>query len=250
MVQIHALCEHLDKCFASVNDYAPNGLQVSGRSEVAVLVTGVSACQALIDRAIECAADAVMVHHGLFWRGDDPCVIGMKAQRLRALLGHGINLLAYHLPLDLHPEYGNNVQLGRRLGFSLSGTFECVGVAGLGCYGVLKKNMSADDLRSYISTILQHPVLLIDGGQPMIQRIAWCTGAAQDGIEAAAKLGVDAYLTGEASERTVHQARELGVHLLVAGHHATERYGVQAIGVALAKRYHLEHTFIDIPNPI
>lgn len=250
MVQINELCGYLDRCFTSVSDYAPNGLQVSGRDEVAVLVTGVTACQALIERAVEQQADAVLVHHGLFWRGDDPCVVGMKAKRLRSLLTHGINLIAYHLPLDVHPDYGNNVQLGQRLGFVLRGTFDCVGVPNLGCWGTLKQPMSGEDLQAKLTAELQHPVLLVAGHQGDVERVAWCTGAAQDGIEQAAKLGVHAYITGEASERTVHQARELGLHLLVAGHHATERYGVQAVGEDLAKRFGLKHMFIDIPNPV
>lgn len=229
-------------------DYCPNGLQVEGRIEVQKLVSGVTASQALIDAAIEQQADILLVHHGYFWRGEDARIIGMKRQRLHSLLQAGISLLAYHLPLDAHPIYGNNAQLGERLGFVTEGQFG--GDPAIGLYGQLSEPMSASALASHIGQELQRPPLHIAGGASLVHTIAWCTGAAQGYIEQASQLGVDAYLSGEISEQTTHVAREVGIHYFAAGHHATERYGVQALGEHLAAQFGLEHRFIDIPNPV
>jgi dinuclear metal center YbgI/SA1388 family protein len=233
------------------NDYCPNGLQVQGRSEVHTLVGGVTACQALLDAAITQQADAVLVHHGWFWKGEDPCIVGMKQRRLATLLRHGISLIAYHLPLDAHPELGNNAQLARRLDLTVTGTTGGNGrMPGLVMLGELAEPVSGANFAARIETRLQRKSLHIPGSDAPIRRLAWCTGAAQSSIETAFNEGADAFLTGEASEQTVHFARENGLHFFAAGHHATERYGVQALGAHLAQQFALRFTFIDIDNPV
>ncbi len=232
------------------NDYCPNGLQVQGRSEIRLLVTGVTASQALIERAIALGADGILVHHGYFWKGEDPAVTGMKYQRIKALIEHGINLFAYHLPLDAHPELGNNAQLARRLGINVTGGMESANPRSVGNVGILAEPIAAKAFCQLVATALGREPLLISAGNRPIQSIAWCTGAAQNYIDKAAALGVDAYLSGEISEPTVHTARELGVHYIAAGHHATERYGVQAVGGFLANRLGFDHQFVDIDNPV
>jgi len=233
-------------------DYCPNGLHVQGRDEVRKIVSGVTASQALIDAAIEKQADVLLVHHGFFWKGEDPRVVGMRRQRLEALLTNKLSLVAYHLPLDAHAELGNNAQLAQVLGFDIKGGFGAKGAGPtIGLFGDLNQSRSAEQLAQHIDTALGRTPLLIDGGsdQP-IQRIAWCTGAAQSYIELAIPLEVDAFLTGEISEPTVHIAREMGIHFFSCGHHATERYGVKALGEHLAERFQLEHEFVDIDNPV
>lgn len=232
---------------ARIQDYCPNGLQVQGRGQVRRLVSGVTASQQLLDAAVAAGADAILVHHGYFWKNEDARLVGMKLRRLKTLLSHDLSLLAYHLPLDVHPEVGNNVQLGRRLGLQniapLSGDAK-----GLIWQGELAQPLSAADFGRQVAANLQREPLVVDGGQP-IRRLAWCTGGAQGYIDQAIAAGVDAYLTGEVSEQTVHSARENAVSFFAAGHHATERYGVQALGDYLAAQLGIEHLFIDCDNP-
>lgn len=230
-------------------DYCPNGLQVEGRAEVRRIVSGVTASQALLDAAVEAGADLVLVHHGYFWKSENPCVVGSKQRRLKTLLTHEVSLLAYHLPLDVHPEVGNNVQLARRLGVLVEGPLEPGNPRSVGLVGSLPEPMEPLDFARRVAHVLQREPLLIEAARP-IRRLAWCTGAAQGYIEQAIAAGVDAYLTGEVSESTVHSARENGISFLAAGHHATERYGVQALGDYLASRFSIEHRFIDCPNPV
>lgn len=229
---------------ADFSDYCPNGLQVEGRPGVARLVTGVSACLDLLEAAIEWDADAILVHHGYFWKGEDPCLRGMKRERIAKLLQHDISLLAYHLPLDEHPGLGNNACLGAALGLQVSGPLE----GGIGLAGELKAAVSGAEFAQRLATVLGRQPLHIAAARP-ISRIAWCSGGGQGYIEQAVSLGVDGYLTGEVSEQTVHIARECGIHFFAAGHHATERLGVQAVGEHLARTLGLEHRFIDIDNP-
>ncbi|KAF0808033.1 hypothetical protein A6D6_00423 [Alcanivorax xiamenensis] len=231
-------------------DYCPNGLQVEGREQVRHLVTGVTACQALIDAAIVEEADAILVHHGYFWKNEDARVRGMKKQRLQSLLRHDISLFAYHLPLDAHPELGNNAQLARRLGLVVEGGLQPRDSFPIGNVGRLDGPMTADEFASHVESVLGRQVLHIGDTQDEIETLAWCTGAAQGFIDQAQALGVDAYLSGEISEPTTHFARETGIHYFACGHHATERYGVLAVGEWLADEYGLEHTFIDIDNPV
>lgn len=231
-------------------DYCPNGLQVEGRPEVGLVVSGVTASQALIEAAVTAGADVVLVHHGYFWKGEDPCITGMKRRRLQRLLETQTSLLAYHLPLDAHPLLGNNAQLGRRLGIETRGTFGGADGAGLAHYAYLEADISAAALTERLRHSLDRAPLHIPGASEAIRSVGWCTGAAQSFIEAAARRGLDAFISGEISEQTVHVARECGIHYFAAGHHATERFGVQALGDHLAGRFPLEHRFIDIANPV
>ena len=230
------------------SDYCPNGLQVAGRDTVKRVISGVTACQALVDAAVERGADAIIVHHGYFWRGEDPCVVGMKKRRLATLLAHDISLIAYHLPLDAHPELGNNAQLAKILGIEVEGGMDS-SPRPVGNVGRLPRPMSARDFATHVGTVLgREPLLEVAGDHP-IRSIAWCTGGAQSYIDKAAALGVDAYLSGEVSEPTIHSAREQGVHYIAAGHHATERYGAPALAGHLAERFGLQHEFVDIDSP-
>lgn len=234
---------------ASISDYCPNGLQIEGRPQVRRIVSGVTASQALVDAAIEAQADVLLVHHGYFWKGENPCITGMKQRRLKALLAHDISLLAFHLPLDIHPEVGNNVQLAEQLGITVEGPLEPGNPRTVGLVGSLAEPLSPREFAMRVGQVLGREPLLIEGPQ-MIRRIGWCTGGGQGYIDQAVAAGVDLYLSGEASEQTFHSAQENGISFIAAGHHATERYGVQALGDYLARRFALEHQFIDCPNPI
>jgi dinuclear metal center YbgI/SA1388 family protein len=230
-------------------DYCPNGLQVEGRSLIRTLVTGVTASMALLEAAAAAGADAILVHHGYFWRGEDARVAGPKQRRLKLLLANDINLFAYHLPLDMHAEYGNNVQLGRQLGLAADARF---GEDGLGWLGnvITPGIKTVADLAMAIEMRLGRvPLVIGDPAQPL-NRIGWCTGAAQNMFGDAIAAGASVYLSGEISEPTVHLARETGVSYLACGHHATERYGVQALGAHLEERFGIAHHFIDIDNPV
>jgi dinuclear metal center YbgI/SA1388 family protein len=230
----------------SFSDYGPNGLQIEGRSEVRSLVSGVTASLALIDAAIERGADAILVHHGLFWRGQDGRLTGWLRQRVARLMAHDINLFAYHLPLDAHAELGNNAQLGVRLGLVADARF---GDQQLGFVGPAAAERTLARLSARVEQSLgRAPLVLAGDGRPLA-RIAWCTGGAQGYFEAAVAAGADAFLTGEVSEPQAHLARETGVAFLACGHHATERYGAPAVAAHLAERFGLDHVFIDVPNP-
>ncbi|WP_240464819.1 Nif3-like dinuclear metal center hexameric protein [Paraferrimonas sp. SM1919] len=230
-------------------DYAPNGLQVEGKQTIRTLVTGVTACQALIDKAIELDADAILVHHGFFWKGENPVLTGMKAKRIKALMQNDINLLGYHLPIDAHNELGNNALLGQKLGL-IDVAIDANTPQDLLWTGKLSKPMTPDELAQHIEQVLDRAPLHLAAESSLIETIAWCTGGAQDYIDAAAALQVDAFISGEASERTFHQAAELGVHYFGAGHHATERYGIEALGAHLAQEFNLDWHHVDINNPV
>lgn len=250
-IALTTLVEETDRYLniARIADYCPNGLQVEGRPQVRRIVSGVTASQALLEAAVAAEADAVLVHHGYFWKGENPCVTGMKQRRLKTLLAHDISLLAYHLPLDLHPEVGNNVQLAQQLDIEVEGPLEPDNPKTVGLVGALAEPMSARDFARRVAEVLGREPLLVEGAGS-VQRIGWCTGGGQGYIDTAIAAGVDLYLTGEASEQTFHSARENDVAFIAAGHHATERYGVQALGDYLAKRFAIEHLFIDCPNPV
>lgn len=230
---------------SNFHDYAPNGLQVEGRRNVQRVVTGVTASQDLLDAAIAVEADAILVHHGYFWKNEPAVVRGMKRNRLKALLVNDINLYGYHLPLDAHPVLGNNAQLAELFGIAVQGE-----VMPLVPYGELEKPLSGEELRQRIEVILDRKVLhSAQGGPEEIRRIAWCSGGGQGFIQQAAEFGVDAFISGEVSEQTIHIAREMGLHFYAAGHHATERYGVKALGEWLESDHGLDVMFIDIDNP-
>lgn len=231
-------------------DYCPNGLQVEGRGEVKRLITGVTACQALLDAAVEARADMVLVHHGYFWKGEEASVVGIKRRRLATLLQNDINLLAYHLPLDAHPELGNNARLARVLGIEVQDGLEPDNPLSVGNIGRLPEPMTLNQFSVQVKRALGREPQVIAGGDRPVSRVAWCTGSADRLIERAHALGADLYLSGEISEPVVHLAREMGIHYVAAGHHATERYGVQALGEHLARHFGIEHRFIDIDNPV
>ncbi len=250
MIDRDALVSHLDAVLEAprFKDYGPNGLQVEGRSTIRKVVTGVTASLALIDAALAQQADAIVVHHGLFWRGQDGRVTGWMKQRLAQLLRAEVNLIAYHLPLDAHPELGNNAQWGQRLGLVADGRF---GEQDLGFLAPAPAGLdSLPGLSACVASALGRAPVVVSGPlQKPLRRIAWCSGGAQGYFEQAIAAGADAFLTGEISEPQAHYAREMGVAYLACGHHASERYGVQAVGAHLAQTFGLDHVFIDIDNP-
>lgn len=246
------LTRYLDELLepARYRDYCPNGLQVEGCGEVRCIVAGVSASQALVDAAIARGADTLLVHHGWFWRGEDGRVTGIRKHRLQALLKNDINLIAYHLPLDGHAEFGNNAQLARRMDWSVEGRF---GEQDIGWHGRIRQPLSLAELQQKLAAQLQRQPLVIDDGRDLkraLTRIAWCSGGAQNLFEQAIALGVDAYVSGEISEQTVHLARESGVAYFAAGHHATECGGIRALAGHLAERFGVECEFVEIDNPV
>lgn len=249
MVKLKELAHYTEQLMRveRFKDYCPNGLQVEGRQEIHKIVTGVTASMALLEAAHQAGADLVLVHHGYFWRSEDMRIIGMKRNRIGFLMKNDINLMAYHLPLDAHPEFGNNVQLGKQLGLHAA---DYAGEDNLVAYAELDAPMTLEALLMRIENVLQRSPMLIGDRNKLVRKIAWCTGAAQGYIENAAVLGADVYISGEISEQTTHQALELGVAYIAAGHHATERYGVKALGEHLARQFNLAHEFIEIGNPV
>ncbi|MBS3785423.1 MAG: Nif3-like dinuclear metal center hexameric protein [Gammaproteobacteria bacterium] len=251
MVQLTTLTDYLAEILQpeAVEDYCPNGLQVEGRAVVQRLVTGVTASQRFIDAAIEANADAILVHHGFFWKGEPATITGMKGQRLQRLIRADVSVLAYHLPLDTHRYFGNNACLAEALGVVVEPPISVGGVRDLLWHGRLATPATPDEVAEKLRLHLGRPALHIAAAPAQIEHLAWCSGGAQKFLSAAAALGVQAYISGEISEPTTHEARELGVHYYAAGHHATERGGVQALGAHLAERFQIDHQFIDDDNP-
>ena len=249
-MQLKALERYLAELLnvAAMKDYCPNGLQVEGRAEVELVICGVTANQALLDVAVARGADAILVHHGYFWRGEDARVVGLRRRRLATLLGAQMSLLAYHLPLDVHPELGNNAQLAKRLGWRAESRF---GEQDLGVIGAAAEaGQRAAAIAEAVGRSLSREPLLIGDAERPVSRVAWCTGAAQSLFEQAINAGCDVFVSGEISEPTVHLARESGIPYIAAGHHATERYGVLALGAHLAQTLGLTCEFVDIDNPV
>lgn len=249
--------KELDKYLAdllsvsSFKDYCPNGLQVQGRRDLKKIVFGVTASQALIEKSIELDADAIIVHHGYFWKGENSCITGIKKDRLKLLLANEVNLYAYHLPLDCHAQLGNNVQLANLLGIKISGGLSPLpNGQNLGNIGVLEKAISVEEFCEHLNNKLNRQPLVVGKKEKNIKTLAWCTGAAQDFIQLSKDLGADAYISGEISERTVHEANELGVTYFCAGHHATERGGVLALCEHLRHKFSIDCTFVDLDNPV
>ena len=233
---------------ATIKDYCPNGLQIEGCADIRHLVTGVTASQQLIDAAIETGADALLVHHGYFWKGESEPLVGMKKRRIASLLAHDINLLAYHLPIDMHHQWGNNAQLGTLFELSNVAPLEATSPAGIVYQG--ETSTTLGELSALIEQKLDRPLVVCEGkADKPVNKVAWCTGGGQGFIEQAAMAGCDVFITGEVSEQTIHIAREMGIAFIAAGHHATERYGVKAVGEHLAGEFGLKVTFIDIDNP-
>jgi dinuclear metal center YbgI/SA1388 family protein len=250
-VQRAELQAYLNEFLAAerIKDYCPNGLQVEGREQIHKVITGVTACQALIDRAVAEDADAILVHHGYFWKGEPAEIQGMKKRRLQLLLANDINLFAYHLPLDVHASLGNNAQLARVMGWPEPSPLQTVEPEGVVMCAELPQDEDATELAERLEQRLGRKLFCAEHQQQKIRRIAWCTGGGQGFIDAAALAGCDAFITGEVSEPTIHSAREQGIAFYAAGHHATERYGIQALGEHLAERFGIEHQFIDIDSP-
>ncbi len=248
-MQLKQLCDFCDDFLkvSEFSDYCPNGLQIEATHEVGSIVCGVSASQALIEAAADLGADTIIVHHGYFWKGEAQPLTGVKGRRIASLIRNNINLLAYHLPLDAHPEVGNNVQLAGVMNWRVDAGF---GEQNLVLEGAPAQTQSLGELVQDIETRLDTSALAIGAGGHPIKRLAWCTGAAQGFIETAARRGVDAFVSGEISEPTFHLAREMGIHYIAAGHHATERYGVRALGAEIAGRFDVRQQFVDIPNPV
>lgn len=239
----HLINEKLNS--SAISDFAPNGLQVEGREDIRKIITGVTACQALLDEAVRQQADAIIVHHGYFWKSEPAVIRGMKRHRLKTLLANDINLYGWHLPLDMHTQLGNNAQLGHLLGIETQGEIDP-----LVPWGTFPTALSGVELASWLELRLgRTPLWCGDTGPDEIRRVAWCTGGGQGFIDNAARFGVDAFITGEVSEQTIHSAREQGLHFYAAGHHATERGGIQALSDWLTTETDLDVTFIDIPNP-
>lgn len=231
-------------------DFCPNGLQVEGRTDIARIVTGVTASQALIDRAIEHQADAILVHHGYFWKGENPSLVGMKQRRIKSLLAHDINLIAYHLPLDAHPDLGNNVGLGQALQLADLQPVEAQPPRGILYQGNNQQPVSFEQMTHRVSRAVQRELIAsVCGGDHLVRKVAICTGGGQGYIEQAADIGADLFISGEISEQTVHVARERSIHYIAAGHHATERFGARALGQRLATEFSLNVEFIDIDSP-
>ncbi|MEK7737527.1 MAG: Nif3-like dinuclear metal center hexameric protein [Pseudomonadota bacterium] len=247
-MQRDVLSQYLDECLeaARFHDYCPNGLQVEGRDEVRRLVCGVTASQALLEAAVAQDADAVLVHHGWFWKSEDGRVTGFRKRRMALLLAHDISLLAYHLPLDAHAELGNNAQLALRLGWRVEGRF---GEQEIGFLGATAAATAGELAAALEQGLGRKPLLVGDPDRPL-KRIAWCSGGAQAYFEEAIAAGADCFISGEISEQTVHLASETGIPYIAAGHHATERYGVQAVGSHLQEMFGLDCTYIEIDNPV
>jgi dinuclear metal center YbgI/SA1388 family protein len=253
VTQLKQIVEYCNELL-SINDfrdYCPNGLQVEGRADVKKIALGVTASQAFLEQAVEQGADAVLVHHGYFWKGEDASIVGLKKNRIACLLNNQLSLLAYHLPLDAHKDFGNNIELARKLGIEAPSCEEQGSMKGLLWQGKLSQAMSAEQFSQLLQQKLNRPPLhLSSTRQQPIQAVAWCTGGAQGYIEQAAARGVDAYISGEVSEQTFHLARELDIHYFAAGHHATESFGVQALGAHLVNKFDIDVEFIDIANPV
>ena len=232
-----------------VRDYCPNGLQVEGKRDIRHLVTGVTASQALIDAAIAQNADAIFVHHGFFWKGEQPCIRGMKKSRLQSLLSNDINMFAYHLPLDIHPELGNNARLAELLGISVTSGLERDNPVSVPMRGAFTEQQTIDQIATAIEDKLGRKPLVEACGPEKIKTVAWCTGGGQGYIDMAAEQGIDLFISGEVSEQTIHTAREMNMHFIAAGHHATERYGAKAVGEYLEQHLDISVSFVDVDNP-
>ncbi len=252
MISSKQLQDYLDEYLrcADFDDYAPNGLQVEGKANIARIATAVTASAAVIDQARLQQVDALLVHHGYFWRGENPVICGMKRQRIAHLIKQDMNLFAYHLPLDCHPDIGNNACLAKLLEIGSIKMHTIGRVKQLLWSGRLATPVTPEHFKARIHEQLHRTPLHIRGSDRPIHTLAWCSGGAQDYIEQANELGVDAYISGEISERTYYQAKELGLHYFACGHHATERYGIQALGQHLSEKFGIEHQFIDSENPV
>ncbi len=253
VMNTQSLVDYLDELLQAtlIKDFCPNGLQVQGTPTIKKIITGVTASQALIDEAILAEADAILVHHGYFWKNESPTITGMKYQRIKKLIENNINLIGYHLPLDIHPELGNNAQLAKLLDIEVTGPLEIDNAHSVSIKGAFESAIDGQQLAQRIDTVLNRACLHIapPSSKP-IKTVAWCTGGGQGYIELAAQHGIDAFISGEVSEQTTHICHEMDIHFFAAGHHATERYGAKALGEHLAEKFDIDVRFIDINNPV
>ena len=250
-IEVSQLTDYLDELLKvrQIKDFCPNGLQVAGKSHVKRIMTGVTASQALVDAAVAADVDALLVHHGYFWKNEHQPIVGMKKRRIKALLEADINLIAYHLPLDAHPSLGNNAQLAKLMSWSIDGTANPSDPGNVLMLGHVEQPYTSEQLADALIEKLNRDLTCYVPCQQPIRRLAWCTGGGQGFIDEAVALGVDAFITGEVSEQTVHSAREQGIAFFAAGHHATERYGAKALGEHLEQQFNLDVSFVDIDNP-
>lgn len=237
-------------CAEYANDYAPNGLQVAGRNTIQSICTAVTASKSIILQAANCGADALLVHHGYFWRSESPALVSMKGRRIAALMQNNMNLFAYHLPLDCHAQIGNNACIAQSLHINNLTQHPAFNTPNLLWMGEFKHERSLDSVSLQLEQIFSRKPLILEGGKHLVKKISFCSGGAQDLIEQASFIGADLYLSGEVSERTFYQAEELGIHYAACGHHATESFGIQTLGEYLAQQFGLKHTFLDSQNPI
>ncbi|AWL28379.1 Nif3-like dinuclear metal center hexameric protein [Acinetobacter defluvii] len=235
---------------AEFKDYAPNGLQIEGKTEVNKILCAVTASQTAIDAAIEQKADLLLVHHGYFWKGEPYPITGMRAKRIKALIQHDISLVGYHLPLDAHPVLGNNAAIAEILALENIEALDPSERNPIGNIGYLKQPMSPEAFRALLTEKLGFDTIHLPASTTQVQKIGFCTGGAQDYIEKAAQQACDAYISGEVSERTFYQAQELNVHYFACGHHATERYGVQRLAQAISEQFNIEYSYFELNNPI
>ncbi|MEM1244150.1 MAG: Nif3-like dinuclear metal center hexameric protein [Pseudomonadota bacterium] len=234
----------------AIKDYCPNGLQVAGKAKIKKIMTGVTACEKLLHAAIAAKVDAIIVHHGYFWKNENPCIVGMKKKRLQLLLANEINLFAYHLPLDVHPKIGNNILLGKNLAIEDIKRLTVGDIDGLVCQGKLSVPMTTMALAKHIEQVLGRQPLVITENMTNIETLAWCSGAGQNFAEQVFQMNVDAYISGEVSEQTTHVTREYGKTYFAAGHHATEKFAVNNLGNVLQEKFAIQHVFKDIANPV
>ena len=252
MAQLKEIIQWCDQTLNTheFKDYAPNGLQIEGKSEVQKILCAVTASQEAIDAAIAQNADLLLVHHGYFWKGEPYPITGMRGKRIKSLIQHDISLVGYHLPLDSHPSLGNNAAIAEYLALENLQALDPSERHPIGNIGFLKQAMSATEFRDYLTARLGFKTIHLSAEKSQIQKVGFCTGAAQDFIGKAAEQGCDAFISGEVSERTYYEAKELGVHYYACGHHATERYGVQRLAKAISEQFNIEYSYFELNNPI
>ena len=252
MAKLQDIIQWCDQTLKSpeFKDYAPNGLQIEGKTEVRKILAAVTASHDAIDAAIRENADLLLVHHGYFWKGEAYPITGMRGKRIKSLIQHDISLLAYHLPLDSHPSLGNNAAIADLLELERIETLDPSERHPIGNIGYLNQPMPVEEFKKFVSEKLKFDVTHLPADKTMIEKVGFCTGGAQDFIVKAAEQGCDAYISGEVSERTFYEAKELGVHYFACGHHATERYGVQRLGQAISEQFDIEYVYFELNNPI
>lgn len=252
MAKLQDIIQWCDQTLKSpeFKDYAPNGLQIEGKTEVRKILAAVTASQDAIDAAIRENADLLLVHHGYFWKGEAYPITGMRGKRIKSLIQHDISLLAYHLPLDSHPSLGNNAAIADLLKLERIEALDPSERHPIGNIGYLNQPMPVEDFKKFVSEKLKFDAIHLPADKTMIEKVGFCTGGAQDFIVKAAEQGCDAYISGEVSERTFYEAKELGVHYFACGHHATERYGVQRLGQAISEQFDIEYVYFELNNPI